>query len=271
MTIDKDDQKQPNKVAVLSFYSFVNIDEPDLLLPKILLIAKKKYVKGTVLIAEEGFNGSICGDEESVRLVVDHITNYTGAKDVNAKINYCNSPPFSRIKVKIKPEIVAMRLGKLDVENLKGKYIQTHEWDEFISRDDVVVIDTRNDYEIGVGTFKNSIDPKTETFGQFPSWAQNNPELFDGKKVAMFCTGGIRCEKSTAYMKSLGHKEVYHLNGGILQYLEDTGNVNNLWQGDCFVFDDRGAVSEDLSPSSGYWVEKGRCARSIKSTIAKTG
>lgn len=259
------EQIQQSKVAVVSFYSFVNINEPELLLPKILLIAKKKYVKGTVLIAAEGFNGSICGDEEACRLVIDDIIKHTGAEDVSIKVNYCDFPPFSRIKVKLKPEIVAMRLGKLNVQELKGEYVETQDWDKFIRREDVVVIDTRNDYEVGAGTFKGAINPKTETFGKFPQWAKDNSDLFADKKIAMYCTGGIRCEKSTAFMKTLGYKEVYHLKGGILQYLEDTKNANSMWQGECFVFDDRGAVSEDLLPSDGYWVEKGRCARSIRS------
>jgi UPF0176 protein len=266
MTIDNNQASQ-SKVAVVSFYSFVNINELELLLPKILLIAKKKYVKGTVLIAAEGFNGSICGDKDAAQMVIDDIIKHTGATDVNIKVNYCDFSPFSRIKVKLKPEIVAMRSGKLDVQELKGEYIETHDWDKFINREDVIVVDTRNDYEVGVGTFKGAINPKTETFGEFPKWAKDNRNLFTGKKIAMCCTGGIRCEKSTAYMKTLGYEEVYHLKGGILQYLEDTKNTNSMWQGECFVFDDRGAVSEDLLPSEGYRVEKGRCARSIRSRL----
>lgn len=261
--IDQQDQIVSEQVAILSFYSFINIENTDILLPKILLIAKKKYVRGTIIIAHEGFNGSISGSEENVKLVVDEIQKITNAQDINIKINYSNIQPFSRIKVKIKDEIVALKYGALDVQNLKGQYIETYDWDNFISRDDVITIDTRNDYEVKVGTFKHAVDPKTKTFREFPDWTKNNIDNLKNKKVAMFCTGGIRCEKSTALLKQMGVEEVYHLKGGILQYLEDTKNANEMWQGECFVFDDRGAVSDDLSPSNGFWVGKGQTAKSI--------
>jgi len=251
------------QVAVLSFYSFVNISDLNTLLPKILYITKKKYVKGTVLIAKEGFNGTISGDIDSVKLVIDELKRLTNPKDINIKINYCDIQPFSKIKVKIKKEIVSLKYDDLDVENLKGQYIKPDQWDEFISRDDVITIDTRNDYEVGVGTFKNSVDPKTETFRELPEWTDANMDMLKGKKVAMFCTGGIRCEKSTALLKDKGIEEVYHLEGGILQYLEETKNKNGMWKGDCFVFDDRGAVSDDLKPAEGFWVEKGQTAKSV--------
>lgn len=251
-----------DKVGVLSFYSFVNIEEPEILIPKILLVAKKKYIKGTIIVAHEGFNGSISGKEEDLYYIIEQLKKFTSPKDVNVKINYCSHQPFSRIKIKLKNEIVSLKQGKLDVENLKGEYIEPKDWDQFTSRSDVVVVDTRNSYEIKAGTFKGAIDPCTETFRDFPDWAKANSDLFKDKKIAMFCTGGIRCEKSTAYMKTLGYQEVYHLEGGILQYLEDTKNTNDSWRGDCFVFDDRGAVSSDLSPSEGYWVQRGQTAKS---------
>lgn len=257
-------QKQ-NQIAVLSFYCFINIEDTSILLPKILLITKKKYVRGTIIIANEGFNGSISGSEENVLSVLSEIKKITNAIDINTKINFCPEHPFSRIKVKIKPEIVALKFGDLDVENLKGKYIEPRDWDSFIGRDDVITIDTRNDYEVKIGTFKNAIDPKTKTFRELPEWTQNNLNLLKNKKVAMFCTGGIRCEKSTALLKKFGIEEVYHLKGGILQYLEDTNNSNNAWQGECFVFDDRGAVATDLSPSEGFWVQQdqGQTAKTV--------
>ncbi len=254
---------EENKIAVLSFYSFTNIEDPAILLPKILLVTKKKYVRGTVLVAREGFNGSISGLEENVKLVVEEIRKITGAKDINVKINYCDEQPFSRIKVKIKEEIVALKFGELDVENLKGDYIKTYDWDNFIKRSDVITIDTRNEYEVKVGTFEGAVDPKTTTFREFPKWAISHIDLLKDKKIAMYCTGGIRCEKSTALLRKLGVEKVYHLKGGILQYLEDTKNVNGTWQGECFVFDDRGAVSPSLSPSDGFWVEKGQTAKSV--------
>lgn len=252
-----------NSIAVLSLYSFVNIPEPESLLPKILLLAKKKYIRGTIIIAKEGFNGSISGKEDNLHLLVEELRNLTNPKDISVKVNYCTIQPFSKIKVKLKDEIVSMRSGEIDVENLKGDYIETTDWDQFIQESDVVVVDTRNSYEVKAGSFQKAIDPHTETFKEFPEWAEKNAELFKNKKIAMFCTGGIRCEKSTAYMKTLGYEQVYHLKGGILQYLEDTQNKNGTWKGDCFVFDDRGAVTSDLSPSDGYWVQKGQTAKTV--------
>lgn len=252
-----------NKIAVLSFYSFTNIEDPAILLPKILLVTKKKYVRGTVLIALEGFNGSISGSEENVIFVVEEIRKMTGAQDISIKINYCDEQPFSRIKVKIKEEIVALKFGELDVEKLKGEYVETSDWDDFIRRSDVITIDTRNDYEVKVGTFEGAVDPKTKTFREFPEWAITHMDLLKDKKVAMYCTGGIRCEKSTALLRKLGVEKVYHLKGGILQYLEDTKNISGAWQGECFVFDDRGAVSPSLSPSDGFWVGNGQTAKSV--------
>lgn len=238
-----------SQIAILSFYSFVNISNLDILLQKILLIGKKKRVRGTVLIANEGFNGSISGEETILRIIVDEIAKLTGANDINIKINYAPSHPFHKLKVKIKPEIISMAVGVLDVQNLKGEYIEPNAWDAFIARSDVVLVDTRNNYEVEAGTYVNAVNPNTDTFKQFPEWVDSNKDLFKNKKIAMVCTGGIRCEKSTAYMKKIGYTEVYHLKGGILQYLEDTKNQNNMWQGECFVFDDRRAVDDDLSPS----------------------
>lgn len=243
-------------IAVLSFYSFTNIEELEILLPKILLVGKKKYIKGTILIAKEGFNGSISGTSENVKFLVDEIIKITQAKEINVKINYCDLHPFQKLKVKIKKEIIAMATPDLDVTNLKGEYIDPKDWDNFINKDDVILVDTRNHYEIEAGTFKGAIDPMTETFKEFPDWVENNKKLLKGKKIAMYCTGGIRCEKSTAYLKKLGYEEVYHLRGGILQYLEDTKNQNGVWKGECFVFDDRRGLTSDLTPAEGYWLER---------------
>jgi UPF0176 protein len=261
---DADLSGPTDSVAVLSFYSFVNIPQPEILLPKILLITKKKYVRGTIILAKEGVNGSISSTtEEHLHLVIKALKELTNPTDISIKVNYCSTQPFSKIKVKLKNEIVSMKAGEIDVETLKGKYVETSDWDRFIQRSDVIVVDTRNSYEIKAGTFKGALDPHTESFREFPEWARNNTELFKNKKIAMFCTGGIRCEKSTAYMKALGYEEVYHLKGGILQYLEDTKNENGVWEGNCFVFDDRGAVDSDLLPSEGYWVQKGQNAKSV--------
>lgn len=255
--------KDDKQIAVLSFYSFTNIEDVNSLQPKILYFAKKKYLRGTILIAKEGFNGTISGELENLEFLLEEIKKITHAKQINVKVNYCDNQPFSKIKVKIKKEIVALKYDDLDVEKLKGTYISPKDWDEFISKEDVVAIDTRNDYEIKIGTFKNAVNPKTETFSQLPEWTDQNIEKLKGKKVAMFCTGGIRCEKSTALLRKKGIKDVYHLEGGILQYLEDTKNINNMWQGECFVFDDRGAVSQELTPAAEFWVQRGETAKSM--------
>lgn len=243
-------------IAILSAYSFVNIEEPSSLIPKLLFVGKRKYVKGTILLSKEGFNGSFSGSYKSVNLLLEELKKLTDAKDVNVKINYSEIHPFQKLKIKLKKEIVAMNIDNLNVNSFKGEYIETQDWDEFITQKDVIVIDTRNDYEVEVGTFKSAINPHTETFKQFPTWVPENQELLKGKKIAMFCTGGIRCEKSTSLLKHMGYKTVYHLKGGILQYLEDTQNKNNLWQGECFVFDDRRAVADDLTPAEGYWQKR---------------
>lgn len=256
--------KNMDTVAIFSFYSFVNIPEPEVLLPKILLITKKKCVKGTIILAKEGFNGSISSTiKDDLHLVIQILQDLTNPKDISVKVNYCNIQPFSKIKIKIKNEIVSMKAGKIDVERLKGEYIETTDWDKWIKRSDVIIIDTRNSYEVKAGTFPGAVNPHTESFREFPEWAKNNAKLLQNKKITMFCTGGIRCEKSTAYMKTLGYNEVYHLKGGILQYLEDTKNKNRAWKGNCFVFDDRGSINSALLPTEGYWVQKGQTAKSV--------
>jgi UPF0176 protein len=239
---------QQSQIAIVSFYSFVKIVDPEMLIPKILYVGKRKLLRGTILVAREGFNGSISGPEDDVQLLLQAIIDLTKATDVNVKTNYSGVHPFHKLKVKLKPEIISMGIKDFEVAGATGDYIEPKDWDEFIARDDVILVDTRNDYEVAAGTFENAIDPRTETFKQFPKWAQDNLNLFQGKKVAMCCTGGVRCEKSTAYMRSLGFQEVYHLKGGILQYLEDTGNKAGKWHGECFVFDDRRGVDDNLEP-----------------------
>lgn len=237
-------------IDIVSFYSFTNIDDPEILIPKMLLIAKKKMVRGTILIAKEGFNGTISGTKESTSIVLDKLIKLTNAQDITIKTNYDEEHPFQKMKVKLKKEIISMGVTDLDVLSLKGEYIESKDWDNFISKEDVILIDTRNSYEVEVGTFEKAINPFTETFREFPKWVEENKEILEGKKIAMTCTGGVRCEKSTAYLKSLGYNDVYHLKGGILQYLEDTKNVNHKWHGECFVFDDRFAVDDYLAPSA---------------------
>ena len=240
-----------NEITIINFYGFTNIQSPEELMPKILLLARRKSIKGTIIIAKEGFNGGISGAREHLFSLMELVAKETKCPfdEINYKINMCNYHPFEKLKVKIKKEIVTMGVADIDINNYKGRYLETKDWDDFISQDNVVTIDTRNNYEVHLGTFNNSINPGTNTFKDFPRWAKLNFKSLENKKVAMFCTGGIRCEKSTAYLKTLGVDEVYHLRGGILQYLEDTKNANNYWKGDCFVFDDRISVDNDLKPN----------------------
>jgi UPF0176 protein len=235
-----------NNLSIWSFYCFVDISAPEMLIPKLLLIAKKKSIKGTIILSKEGFNGSISSSFENNKLLFDELIALTSAQDVNLKHQSLCLSAFNKFKIKIKPEIVTLGVGSLDVCNLKGQYIKPRNWDEFISQPDVVIIDTRNSYEFEKGSFLNALNPNTQNFRDLPSWVDENFAKLKNKKVAMFCTGGIRCEKSTAYLKALGHEQVYHLEGGILQYFEDTKNANSMWQGQCFVFDDRNAVAVDL-------------------------
>ncbi|RYE06130.1 MAG: rhodanese domain-containing protein [Rickettsiaceae bacterium] len=243
-----------SQVAILSFYSFIDIEQLTNLRQEILLIGKKKHIRGVVIIAKEGFNGSVSGEIEDLSNLINIITTSTKANFINSKINWSNKHPFQKLKVKIKNEIVTMGISELSVKNLRGQYIETHLWDEFINDENTVIVDTRNNYEVSIGKFKGALNPNTDTFREFPTWVEHNKQFLQGKKIAMYCTGGIRCEKSTAYLKQLGYTEVYHLKGGILQYLEDN-NQNNTWEGECFVFDDRKALDHNLSPADGYWLQ----------------
>ena len=235
-----------NNLSVWSFYCFTAIDSPAMLMPKLLLIAKKKLIKGTIILSQEGFNGSISADMASARLLFDELVCLTNASGVNLKIQEAFFDAFSKFKIKIKKEIVKLGIADLDVPKLRGKYIKPAEWDDFIADENVMMIDTRNNYEFAKGSFLNALNPETENFRDLPLWLEKNISQLKNKKVAMFCTGGIRCEKSTAYLKLLGHDEVYHLEGGILQYFQDTQNKNSKWYGQCFIFDDRSAVDVDL-------------------------
>ncbi|MDX2050557.1 MAG: rhodanese domain-containing protein [Rickettsiaceae bacterium] len=240
--------KYHDTIAVLSFYSFVNISTPEILMSKILANAMRKSIKGTILIATEGINGSISGKFQHLEYLLSFLKSIVPGADIIHKFNYTPQHPFSKLKVKLKKEIVTMGLEELDVKGLKGEYIEPKDWDEAILDKNAIVIDTRNNYEVAVGSFEGAINPQTDTFRDFPRWSEDNLELLQNKKILMFCTGGIRCEKSTAYLKLRGIKNVYHLKGGILQYLEDTGNKNKLWHGECFVFDERVSVDEELAP-----------------------
>ena len=244
-------------IVIAAFYKFVSLPDFEEMRYPLLAFCKKHDLKGTILLAHEGLNSTISGSRENIDALFAHLKSDSRLADLEWKESYHEDQPFERMKVRLKKEIVRMGVDDVDM-SLVGDYVEPKDWDALISSPDVLTIDTRNDYEIGIGTFEGAIDPETKTFRQFPEWAKNwSQDKLDGKtKVAMFCTGGIRCEKSTAYMKSLGFDEVYHLKGGILQYLEDTKNSNGKWQGECFVFDDRVAVGDDLVPTGALLCDK---------------
>ena len=233
-----------------ALYKFVAIPEFKIIRPKLKKIMDSNNVFGTILLASEGINGTISGLPKSVLSVVDWLEDYPGIGKVEIKKSYSKEVPFYRSKVKIKKEIVTMGVEKLDSEAFSGEYVEPDKWNELISDPDVLVIDTRNDYEVSIGSFDHAVDPGLKTFKEFPQWADKNLHTKKNKKIAMFCTGGIRCEKSTALLKKRGFDEVYHLKGGILNYLSKVPETDSLWTGECFVFDNRVTVNHSLEQGS---------------------
>lgn len=203
-------------------------------------------VKGTLLLAREGINGTICGTRAGIDAVLQFIRNRPEFADIEHKESPSEKQAFYRTKVKLKKEIVTMGVDWVDPKNIVGTYVDPKDWNDLIRDPEVILIDTRNAYEYAVGTFAGAINPNTESFREFPGYIQKNLDPKKHKKVAMFCTGGIRCEKSTAYVKSLGFEEVYHLKGGILKYLEEVPEEETTWEGECFVFDQRVTVRHGL-------------------------
>jgi UPF0176 protein len=203
-------------------------------------------VRGTLLLAYEGINGTIAGSRVAVDKVLDWLRSDPRLADIDRKESFTDSIPFNRTKVKLKKEIVTMGIEGIDPKRVVGTYVNPVDWNKLITDPDVILIDTRNDYEYKVGTFKNAINPNTESFREFPGYVKENLHPEKHKKIAMFCTGGIRCEKSTAFLKEQGFNEVYHLKGGILKYLEEVPAQETLWEGECFVFDERVTVNLQL-------------------------
>ena len=235
-------------LTVAALYHFALLDNLDQKRKELLDICDKNEILGTFLLAEEGINGTVAGESEAIHLVIDYICSWTEVKKVDVKFSESFSRNFRRMKVKIKKEIVTMGKKSVDRLNVSGEYIEPHDWNEFISQDGVMLIDTRNNYEILMGKFKDAVNPNTDSFSEFPSWADNFSNSEDKpEKIAMYCTGGIRCEKATAYMKQVGFEKVYHLKGGILKYLEEIPETESMWEGECFVFDDRVSLTHGLN------------------------
>jgi len=235
---------------VTAFYHFAKNEQYVELQQPILEFCQKQNLKGTILLASEGINGTIAGNMESVVLFHDYIKNnglFNGLfKNLEHKESWSKENPFYRMKVRLKKEIVALGVEGVSPTKQVGQYVRPEDWNKLISDPDTIIIDTRNDYEVDIGTFKNAINPKTKTFREFPEYVDKNLDPAKHKKIAMFCTGGIRCEKATSLMLEKGFNEVYHLQGGILKYLEEVPENDSLWSGECFVFDQRVAVKYDL-------------------------
>lgn len=239
-------------VVVATFYRFVELPDFEALKDSMMLFCKRHNMKGTILLADEGVNATVSGTREAIDTFFAYLDEDTRLAEMPWKESYTNEQPFGRMKVRLKKEIVKLAVDGVDAACNAGAYVKSEDWDDFLSDPDSIVIDTRNDYEIKIGTFEGAVDPKTQNFRDFPKWAKEWMAKNAGvkkKKIGMFCTGGVRCEKSTAFMKDLGFDDVYHLEGGILKYLEDTQNKNHKWQGECFLFDDRVAVDDRLVPT----------------------
>ena len=235
-------------ITIAALYKFTRLDDPAALKPQLEKVCRDNGIKGTILLAREGINGTIAGSKDGVATVIDHIRTFPGCGEIEWKESYSEAMPFGRMKVRLKREIVTMGQPDVDPISAAGTYVSPEDWNDLIGSEDVTLIDTRNDYEVAIGTFDGAVDPKTKSFGEFPDWWANHADNFRGKKIAMFCTGGIRCEKATNYLIGQGVKDVYHLSGGILKYLEEVPKEHSLWRGECFVFDGRVSVGHGLVP-----------------------
>jgi UPF0176 protein len=235
-------------IVCATFYHFVNVEDPQKIQPIWKQFMIDHEVTGTILVTPEGINSTISGERGGVDSVLAMIRSDERFAAMAHKESFTKERPFKKAKVKLKKETIPMNY-KADPQKIVGTYVKSEDWNDLISDPDVVVVDTRNDYELHLGTFKGAVNPKTQTFKELPKWVEEHLDKEKHKKIAMFCTGGIRCEKSTSYMLDQGFEEVYHLDGGILKYLEEVPKEESLWEGECYVFDDRVAVGHGLKPS----------------------
>ncbi|TZG28959.1 rhodanese-related sulfurtransferase [Sphingomonas montanisoli] len=241
-------------IRVVALYRFTPFADRETIRASLALACCSRGVKGTLLVAHEGLNGTIAGTDDAIGEVLDHIRTLPGCADIEVRESRAETMPFHRMKVRIKAEIVTMGEPAIDPVADAGHYVAPADWNALIDDPNTILIDTRNDYEVAVGTFAGAIDPKTRTFRDFPIWFREHRDELLAKgetpRVAMFCTGGIRCEKSTAFLAAEGVEEVYHLKGGILAYLETVPEEQSRWEGECFVFDQRVAVGHGLAPGT---------------------
>ena len=235
---------------IATFYKFVTIADLEVQKAQIMAFCQANQIKGTIILAAEGINGTIAGSVQAISETIASLRAIPGLADLEPKKSTSGKPPFARLKVKIKSEIVTLGIPEANPTQQVGTYVAPQDWNQIISDPEVVVIDTRNDYEVSIGSFQQAKNPNTESFREFPEYVTKNLDPQQHPKVAMFCTGGIRCEKASSYLLSQGFKEVYHLQGGILKYLENVPAESSMWTGECFVFDERVAVKEGLEIGS---------------------
>jgi UPF0176 protein len=232
---------------VVALYAFTPISDPDALQAELRVFAPAENLCGTLIIAKEGFNGTLAGPRLGLERLVTRMTALLApGREAEIKYSHAAKRPFWKLKIKVKREIVTLGLDGVDPSQNAGTYVKPADWNALIADPDTIVIDTRNSYEIAVGTFENAIDPETRLFSEFPKWVEENRDKLTGKRLAMFCTGGIRCEKATALMKAEGFDDVHHLQGGILRYLKEVPQDQSLWKGDCVVFDKRVVLGHGL-------------------------
>jgi len=248
MTLNKQmvSKSADKPITVCALYKFVTLENYQDMRNIVHGKLSELDIRGTLLLANEGINGTISGSNDNISKFIEWMKLDERLANLDYKLSYHDKQPFNRTKVKLKKEIVTMGVEGVDPNKVVGTYVEPQDWNDIISDPETVLIDTRNEYEFGIGSFEKAINPHTETFREFPDYVKDNLDPSKNKKVAMFCTGGIRCEKASAYMKEQGFEEVYHLKGGILKYIEEVEQDNSLWNGECFVFDDRVAVNHQL-------------------------
>jgi UPF0176 protein len=237
-------------IVVSAMYLFVTLDDYEALRAPLLKLMRDNAIKGTILLAHEGINGTVAGPRQGIDVLLAWLKQDSRLAALSHKESYSDETPFLRARVKLKQEIVTMGQPDIDPTLIVGTYVKPRDWDALIADADVTLIDTRNDYEVQIGSFANAVNPNTASFREFPRYVKENLDPARHKKVAMYCTGGIRCEKSTAYLKQMGFEQVYHLEGGILKYLEEIPETESSWRGECFVFDNRVAVNHQLQQGS---------------------
>ncbi|MBB4153810.1 UPF0176 protein [Sphingomonas jinjuensis] len=237
-------------VAVAALYRFIRIDDPAAVRERVEPLLDAAGVRGTILLAHEGINGTVAGEPDTLRGAIAALQAMPGFDALELKWSGAAAMPFGRLKVKVKAEIVTLGDPAADPTQAVGGYVAPADWNALVDDPDTIVIDTRNDYEVAIGSFAGAVDPGTPSFRDFPAWVDAHSDELAGKRVAMFCTGGIRCEKATALLKTRGIDDVLHLKGGILAYLEQVPAADSRWQGECFVFDERVAVGHGLAPGS---------------------